>query len=178
MLFVDPDSGRRARARRVLATIPARLVDVASHADAYARSFDACISVVILDGREAPMAAIDVLRRLRETQPFLVSILIGIEHEIGALIAATNEVGAFRVLRSHATDQELRSAVLGALRLERDRRVQAKLDRPWVRGLLERIEAALPAATMAKVDEEGAELPVDLILREHPRVQYRGGDVV
>jgi hypothetical protein len=47
-----------------------------------------------------------------------------------------------------------------------------------VRGLLGKIEAALPGATLARIEETGAELPLDLILRDASSIQYRGGDVL
>ena len=178
ILLVDPDRGRRAKTSQALSSVPAKLVGVASHADAYARSSESCISVAVVDGRESPTAAVDFLKRVRETQPFVVPIVIGIEGDANALLTAVNDVDAFRVLRTNATETELRSAVLGALRLERERRLHAKLDRTWVRGLLGKIEAALPSATLAHIEENGAELPMDLILRDSSCVQYRGGDAL
>jgi DNA-binding NtrC family response regulator len=178
VLVVDADAGRRARASQVLASIPAKLVSVASHADAYACSADACIAVAVVDGRDTPMAALDMLRTIRDSQPFVVPVVVGIENDLTALLTAVNDVGAYRVLRKNATENELRAAVLGALRIERERRVHAKLDRTWVRGLLGKIEAALPGATLARIEETGAELPLDLILRDASSIQYRGGDVL
>jgi FixJ family two-component response regulator len=178
VMILDSDEARRARVGKALATIPADLITAGSHAEAFVEAHKSTVAVAVVDGREAPSAAIDFFRRMQETQPLLVPIIIGIEHDARALLAAVNDIVAFRVLRTNATETELRSAVVGALQFERDRRTRARLDRPWIRGLVDKLEAALPAGTFAHLDETGGELPADLILRGDSEVRYRGGEAL
>ena len=174
ILILDPDEGRRARARKALATVPAELVTLASHSDAYVEAHNKTFAVVVVDGREAPDVAVEFLRRLRQTQPFVVAVLVGIEESARALMTAVNEIAAFRVLPRNATELELRTAAVGALRLERDRRFHARLDKTWVRGLLGKIEAAIPVDALTDLEARGGELPFDLVNRGDSQVHYRG----
>jgi DNA-binding NtrC family response regulator len=174
ILIVDPDERRRARARKALATVPAELVTLARQADAYVEAHNKTFAVAIVDGREAPEVAVEFLTRLRQSQPFVVSVIVGIEGSAGAMLAAVNEIGAYRVLPRNATELELRAAAIGALRLERDRRFHARLDRHWVRGLLGKIEAAIPVDALSDLDARGGELPFDLVTRPDSNVHYRG----
>jgi DNA-binding NtrC family response regulator len=174
ILILDPDERRRTRARKALATVPAELVTLASHSDAYVEAHNKTFAVVIVDGRESPDAAVEFLRRLAQNQPFVVPVIIGIEGSATALMAAVNDIGAFRVLPRSATELELRTAAVGALRLERDRRLHARLDKSWVRGLLGKIEAAIPVDALTDLDSRGGELPFDLVTRPPSQIHYRG----
>lgn len=174
VLVVEPDAARRERIASALATIPARIVSLPNHAEAYIAAHEEAVAVVVVDGREAPGAAVDFVKHLHETQPFVVPVMAGLEGEPHALLAAVNEAGAFRVLPENATDRELRGAVLAALAHERERRFHARLDRGWVRGLLGKIESAIPAASLVDLDARGGELPVDLVLRPGAGHRPRG----
>jgi len=165
VMVVDPDDARRARTRNALGNLPARIVCASSRADAFVAASAAPPAVVMVEGSDDPDGAVDFVRRLRQGDPFFVPILIGIESNTGALTAAVNDAGAFRVLPSGATRYELRSAALAGLAAERDRRFLARLGRPWVRSLFAKIERAVPAPVLAALDEKGSELPFDLVMR-------------
>lgn len=165
ILLVEHDAGRRDHYTKALADVPAKLIISPSPADAYIRAQDTKIALVIVDGRDDPRGTIDFFRKLRATQPFVVSILLGIEWDRTALLDAINDIQAFRVLSAAALDVDLRGAVLSGLRAERDRREAARMSQTWVRDLLNKVEAALPSASLRNYEERGEPLPFDLIMR-------------
>ncbi|MFN0206891.1 MAG: hypothetical protein ACKVS6_11355 [Planctomycetota bacterium] len=178
ILVVDSDVKRRDRLAKTLSTIPANILTSPSHSDAVVQACSSPISVVVVDGREDPRGSVDLLRRLRKTQPFLVSILIGIEWDRLALLDAINDIEVFKVLKSQTLDADVRIAVLSGLRAERDRSDCARLNKPWIRGLLHNIEAALPSGTLQDLDEKGGELPFDLVQRPQSKLSARNSGMV
>jgi DNA-binding NtrC family response regulator len=169
VLVVDADVRRRERVANALSTIPVSIRTSPSHADAYVQAHHTPVAVLVADGREDPRGAVDLIRRLRKTQPFLVAILIGIEWDRVALVEAINDIEVFKVLNSTCQEVDVRIAVLSGLQVERERREAARLNKPWLRGLLHKIEAALPSGALSDLDEKGGELPFDLVQRHVAR---------
>ncbi len=165
VLVVDSDDSRRRRLVRALSSVPARIVSARSMEAAIVEIASRTIAVAIVEGREDPDAALDLLRRARATRPLLVSILVGIERSADSLLAAINDLQVFRVLPRRATEVAIRAAVLNGLRHERESLLRSRIDRHWVRALLERIESALPPGTISAIEEKGGALPFDLVLR-------------
>ncbi|MBL8694835.1 MAG: hypothetical protein JNJ88_12135 [Planctomycetes bacterium] len=165
VLVVDRDRGRRARTLRALAGLPVTICPVGTAAEAYLEVQRTPVAAILVDGREEPAEAIELLRQVRRTQPMSVAVVIGIEHSPQALVAAVNEVGAFRVLTSESKLTDLRTTTLAALEFEQERVFHAQLDRKWVRELIGKIRESIPAGMLASLDEKGSALPFDLVMR-------------
>lgn len=165
VLVMVPDVHRRDRFAGVLSTIPANLLMSPSCADAYVQLHHKNVAVVVVDGHDDPRGAIDFFKKLRATQPFVVSVLIGIEWDRMALMEAVNDIHAHRLLPNQPQDYDLRAAVLSGLAVERERREVSRMNRTWVRDLLNKVEAALPSAEIRQYEERGESLPLDLIRR-------------
>lgn len=165
VLIIDSNERRRRRHARALASVPCRLLHARPSAGAIDRAATADLAVVLIDGTDDPALAVALARRVRARHACASAILVGIESDARAVVAAVNELRAFRILPADARDADLRRAVVSGIRTEGAQRGLARLNRGWIVTLVRRIEAAMPASMLARIAERGGDLPVDLIVR-------------
>ena len=119
ILVVDDDSGQRSLLREFLGGQGFNVSEAPSGADALTLIFDNPPDMVVTDVRMRGMSGLDLLRRLRESNPVLPVLLITAYADIRDAVGAMRD-GAVNYLEKPIDFQEMANCVRQSLGLDQD----------------------------------------------------------